>query len=250
MILAVFSLILGFAARVDAQQTFSQSQYVSKLEQVQHDLKDAINGDSSAGNRTLADIRSIERCDVPTKDSNGNLSIVNVDNRPIESSIESDLNTRDYDKLRVQSKLIGSILSAMSQGNDNAMSNPQVPIRQVLSTNEFGSSPVPPESIWDTFVDWFVKQLRKIHWPFHTGPTLPSVSPVIPEVILIVVLVAAVALLGYIIFQIWSTRQAKQVRLSQVQSMLAINAEEQELVETHNYVRLRQLADESALTGF
>jgi hypothetical protein len=231
-------------------QPISVGQYDSRLAHLQSDLTAAYSGQSGSSAKALSDAIGIERCKVLEELPAGRLSVVDADNRPIVASIRYIQETGDPTEYQSMIGYVAAIRSSLPiQAIQDAQVDPQRSIVRLLSSQAFASNPIPPESAWDKFWDWVYEVLKKFHLPHVSGVSFPSISPVVPEALLIIILVAAATLLGYIVYQIWRGREIRQARLSSADSTLAIDAEERELVATHNYARLRQLAIEASQSG-
>ncbi len=248
-ILIALALLLSAAAKFAYCQSLTVEQYSAALTRVQNDADSASNGTRSAGLAAINDIAPVVRCTVRS----GSYELFFVDNRALLSQMNAAQAIKDQDDYTNRWDEIGdqvyTILQAISKDYKPVDSaDAQRSAEAVLSGVDFSSQPLPPKSGWEKFGEWFENLLKKLHLrPISGGPT-GTISPIVPEVILIVIIVLAVGAAIYFIAQLIISRQGSIGRLSS-DSGIALTLEEKELVATHNYNRLRELAQAAAETG-
>jgi hypothetical protein len=219
---------------------------VAQAEQSQVELENGGSGTHVVDPQDA--LRPILHCQV--RDQAGGW-IVTANNLPLRDSISSVEELSDPDERQAgrreiiaQIQLIRSDLNRtlLAPGSQDATRS----VRQVLSTNEFSSLPIPPPSRFDRMVDafgrWLNRELSKVHGP--SGPA-PHVDPRFALDILIAILGAAaiflIALLVVAITRYLANRRAATVFEKPVSS-LAMTGEEASLVAMRDFERLLALA--------
>ncbi len=261
-------------ARAQGQaQTSSQavpmsiSQYAQDLQRVQADCETAseAEGDGVSSARAIAGITPLLHVTILEKVNEGGSGgeLVFADNRPLAGLMQAAglaQAAQDESAAEVRSDRWSSIAADIGQvraslpgaGDAGPSGDARALADQVLAGSDFASEPLPPKSVWDRMGDAIVRWLSRLHFPHAKPIAAPTtqLSPIVPEIILIVIGATAIGLIVYFTV-VWlrerGVRTKRQQRASQLD--LAFTAEEKELVATHNYDRLRVLADEAAQSG-
>ncbi len=242
------------------------TQYTDALARVQADCvaAEAAQGDALSAGRAMSDLAPLLRVAVlESSAGSGRGELVFADNRSLAGLMQAAglaQATRDESAAEARSDRWSSIAEdigqvrgslpgaqgAVSSGDARALAD------RVLAGSDFASEPLPPKSVWDRMGDAMTRWLNRLHFPHVKPVSAPTtqLSPIVPEIILMIIGATAIGLIVYFSVVWLRERQARtqrQTRASQLD--LAFTAEEKELVATHNFDRLRALAEEAAQGG-
>ncbi|HEX5324489.1 MAG TPA: DUF4129 domain-containing protein, partial [Capsulimonadaceae bacterium] len=253
----IAACLLAMAGRVFAEApVLSPAQYdralaaVGQSLQAQIDLQNGISAHAADPQDTL---QPILHCQV--RDPAGRW-LVTVDNTPLQDSISSVDEASDADDrvaaLQAILAQVGLLRSGLSK-NATASAPPdaQASVREVLSTNEFSSLPIPPPTRLDKWLDAFSRWLSRLFSGAHaSSPSGPHIDPDLPMFILITIaLVAAGIIIAFLIKAISRHLAGRSTSSLAPQSSLAMNAQEASLVATRDFERLMALAHRHAQDG-